>query len=323
MKSATTAHSSRFSPYTTPLPPRPSTMTARNGAHLRAAQATRDAPLNKWLSDSVTPESTSLPDRAPDADEALCVVLMTVLKGAVEDIFQDPDVYCLSLIMEVQMCPPSPLLRLARFVGSSDDADAPAWTRLLQPDKSHYFLQPHTFSAEMICGMTGIHVESISSGDISPRMCVWARTVSAGTRVEDDIDAHCRWLNEKDPEDKRKPGAPRACLVRRASPVKPKQLAAAFVASTRSTKLVHRVTRAPIRKVPFPPFFFFHGLCSFYTTYWGSDTSRPLQRDWHSYMKASPAALTRQANCSSPLTTVVDGAQACTTLVPTGRGGLT
>ncbi|KAJ6514473.1 hypothetical protein C8R47DRAFT_1282477 [Mycena vitilis] len=223
-------------------------MTARNGAHLRAARLILDAPLDKWLSESVAPESTSLPDRAPDTDEALCVVYMFVLEGRVEGIFQDPDTYCLSLTMEVQVCSPSPVLRLARFVGSNDDADAPAWTRLLQPGKLHYFFQPQTFSAEMICGMTGIHVESISSCDISTRMCLWARTVSAGTRVEDDVDAHCRWLNDKDPKAERKPGAPRTRLVRRASPVKPKKLAALSVPPTRSTKLVHRVTCAPIRQ---------------------------------------------------------------------------
>ncbi|KAJ7609344.1 hypothetical protein DFH06DRAFT_1148464 [Mycena polygramma] len=224
-------------------------MTARNGAHLRAARLILDAPLDKWLSESVTPESTSLPDRAPDTDEALCMVYMFVLEvhllgsvlGRVEGIFQDPDTYCLSLTIEVQVCSPSPILRLARFVGSNDDADAPAWTRLLQPGKLYYFFQPQTFSAEMICGMTGIHVESISSCDISTRMCLWARTVSASTRVEDDVDAHCRWLNDKDPKDERKPGAPRTRL-------KPKKLAALSVPPTRSTKLVHRVTCAPIRQ---------------------------------------------------------------------------
>jgi hypothetical protein len=70
-------------------------------------------------------------------------------QGPDDGVFQDPDIYCLSLI-ELRGSSASPLLRIGRFVGSNDDADALLWTRILHPGKSHYFVQPRTFAAALV-----------------------------------------------------------------------------------------------------------------------------------------------------------------------------
>ncbi|KAJ7764726.1 hypothetical protein B0H16DRAFT_1454562 [Mycena metata] len=194
MKSSTSASAkSRFRPYYPPIPLRPSVMTTRNGARLRAAGLVRDAALNDWLAERISSRSLSEPDwELLNFHNALCVVHMSVIKGAPEGIFKDPDVYCLSLHIEAKGCSPSPLLRLARFVGSSGDGDAPLWTQIIQPNKSHYLVEPRSFAATLTCGLSNIPAVSISSGHISARMYHFARQVSLGTHVERDVGMHCR-----------------------------------------------------------------------------------------------------------------------------------
>ncbi|KAJ7864720.1 hypothetical protein B0H13DRAFT_2671127 [Mycena leptocephala] len=197
MKSVTSrsaARSSRFSPHTTPLPKRPSAMTLRNGARLRAARLARHAMLDDWLAENIAPRSLFWPDRRLLFNEAVCMVFLTIVKGPDDGVFQDPDIYCLSLLIELRGSSASPLLRIGRFVGSNDDADAPLWTRIVHPGKSHYFVQPRTFAAALVCGMTDIKVESMFEGNITSRMCLWARTASLGTWVEEDVTAHCQQL---------------------------------------------------------------------------------------------------------------------------------
>ncbi|KAJ7502093.1 hypothetical protein B0H11DRAFT_2224002 [Mycena galericulata] len=48
-------------------------------------------------------------------------------------IFQGPDTYSILLDIELQGQPRSPLMHIGRFVGSSEDGDAPMWTRFLKP----------------------------------------------------------------------------------------------------------------------------------------------------------------------------------------------
>jgi hypothetical protein len=217
MKSATSSAATpttRFRPYPPVILPRPSVMTTRNGARLRAAALSRDRALNDWLVDSITPSSVSRPDwESLNDNNTLCVLFMSVLKvphrlrlsfkytdhaqGIAEGIFKDPDVYCLSLVIEAKGCSPSPLLRLARFEGSSSNGDAPLWTRIIQPNTSHYLVEPRSFAAALTCGLSNIPAVSISSvrarlllsaaevlllmfvqGHISARMYHFARQVS-------------------------------------------------------------------------------------------------------------------------------------------------
>ncbi|KAJ7774085.1 hypothetical protein B0H16DRAFT_1510961, partial [Mycena metata] len=196
MKSTTSSAATpttRFRPYSPVILPRPSVMTTRNGACLRAAALSCDRALNDWLVDGITPSSVSRPDWGSLNDKnALCVLFMSVLKGVPEGIFKDPDVYCLSLIIEAKGCSPSPLLRLARFEGSSSNGDVPLWTRIIQPNTSHYLVEPRLFTAALTCGLSNIPAVSISSGHISARMYHFARQVSLGTHVECDVGKHCR-----------------------------------------------------------------------------------------------------------------------------------
>ncbi|KAJ6475191.1 hypothetical protein DFH09DRAFT_1109254 [Mycena vulgaris] len=84
MKSATTTHSSaararKLSPYAT-LPPRPSIMTARYGAHVRAASLAGNAPIDNWLATNLKPGWASLDNFSLGSDDALCTLYMTVVK---------------------------------------------------------------------------------------------------------------------------------------------------------------------------------------------------------------------------------------------------
>ncbi|KAJ7834059.1 hypothetical protein B0H14DRAFT_3462324 [Mycena olivaceomarginata] len=108
--------------------------------------------------------------------------------------------YLLSLHVYAPKCGPSPFICLGSFVGSKDDGDAPPWTSILKPGQTHYFLETTAFAATVMCGMTDIKVESVSSQNISSRMCLWARSVSAGTRVEADVAVHCDQLEKKESE---------------------------------------------------------------------------------------------------------------------------
>ncbi|KAJ7914136.1 hypothetical protein B0H13DRAFT_1873214 [Mycena leptocephala] len=166
--SSSSARSSKFGPYKAPLAPRPSTMTFKYGARLRAA---RDfAALDAWLAENLSPDALLLPKGVLGSQDALCVVFMSVFKGADDGVFRNHDTYSLSLHVEVEECAASPLIFLARFVGSNEDGDAPLWTRILEPRKQQYFLEPRTFAAML--------VQSIPSRSISARMCDWARTTS-------------------------------------------------------------------------------------------------------------------------------------------------
>ncbi|KAJ7791999.1 hypothetical protein B0H14DRAFT_2624506 [Mycena olivaceomarginata] len=177
--SSSSARSSKFGPYKAPLAPRPSTMTFKYGTRLRAA---RDfAALDAWLAENLSPDVLLVPKGVLVSQDALCVVIMSVLKGADDGVFRDPDTYSLSLHVEVEECAASPLIFLARFVGSNEDGDAPLWTRILEPRKQHYFLQRRTFAAML--------VQSMSSRSISARMLLTG--VRAGTRVEAAVAKYC------------------------------------------------------------------------------------------------------------------------------------
>ncbi|KAJ7509353.1 hypothetical protein B0H11DRAFT_2217077 [Mycena galericulata] len=93
-------------------------------------------------------------------------------------IFQGPDTYSILLDIELQGQPRSPLMHIGRFVGSSEDGDAPMWTRFLKPRYMYSFVDPRSWAALLVCGMTDIHVESVSTSDISARMQAWAHTTA-------------------------------------------------------------------------------------------------------------------------------------------------
>ncbi|KAF7348326.1 hypothetical protein MSAN_01786400 [Mycena sanguinolenta] len=203
--SPSSLRSTRFSPYKPPLTPRPSTMTLRHGTRLRTARLNRSAALDCWLKNNITDDALHLPDRNPGPEEALCVIYMSVAKGAVEGDFKNPDTYRLSFNTEDAESR-SPLVRLGWFVGSNEEGDAPLWTRILTPGRLHYFMEPKTFAAQLMCGMTNIRVESVSSADISPQMCRWALTASKGTWVEQAVNAHCQGIDKS--SDERRGGFP-------------------------------------------------------------------------------------------------------------------
>jgi hypothetical protein len=84
-------------------------------------------------------------------------------QGGNNSVFKDPDMYLLSLHVYAPKCGPSPFICLGFFVGSKDDGDAPPWTSILKPRQTHYFLETTAFAATVMCGMTDIKVESVSS----------------------------------------------------------------------------------------------------------------------------------------------------------------
>ncbi|KAJ7136535.1 hypothetical protein C8R43DRAFT_955758 [Mycena crocata] len=179
-------HSRRFSPYKSSLlPPRLSVMTARHGAHLRLARLARTAALDKWLAQNLTPESTFPYESEIGSNQAICYVYMSLLKSSNDGtVFEGPDTYCLSLEVEVAgSIHGSPLTRLDRFVGSHEDADAPLWTRILEPGKDYIFVQPKNFIAALISGQTNIHVECIFTHTISSHMLVWASSITDRMRL--------------------------------------------------------------------------------------------------------------------------------------------
>ncbi|KAJ7088247.1 hypothetical protein C8R44DRAFT_991115 [Mycena epipterygia] len=234
-----------------PLQIRPSAMTARYGAPLRAATLAPHKAVNTWLAANITPASTTLPERPLRAHEARCIVNMFIVKAKDDgSIFQGPDVYCLTLEIQLQGMRPSPLMRLGRFVGSSDDGDAPLWTRLLKPRQSYYLTEPRTFAATLACGMTDIEVQSVSTEDISPRMRAWACTASLGTYIDEAVVRHCIHIafreNPVINDNVTNEVVPRRRLVRRASPVKPglrRNNAAGLIPVLRTRPLIKRVVK--------------------------------------------------------------------------------
>ncbi|KAJ7091055.1 hypothetical protein C8R44DRAFT_955621 [Mycena epipterygia] len=189
----------KFAPYS-PLPSRPSAATARYGAHLRAAALAPYEALNTWLAANITDGSTVVPERTLHAHEALCILTMFILKDKdVGSIFQGPDVYTLVLEIQLHGKSKSPLMRLGRFLGSSDDGDAPLWTRLFKPRESYHILETSTFAATLACGMTNIAVQSVSTETISARMRAWACNVSLGTCVDAAVVRHCIRLAFQEP----------------------------------------------------------------------------------------------------------------------------
>ncbi|KAJ7649011.1 hypothetical protein DFH06DRAFT_1332035 [Mycena polygramma] len=177
----------KFSPYAPTLASR---LRPRKEPTSQAARARPRSELDKWLAKNITSSSTELPEVVgPPQEEALCVVFMAVLKGATGG-----PVYGLSVMIEVRGCSSSPFVRLARFAGSKDQADAPLWTRIIQPGKSHYFYQPREFAARLVCGMTRIPAASALDDNISSKMCLWAQAISSGEPYEKDIDAQCQWI---------------------------------------------------------------------------------------------------------------------------------
>ncbi|KAJ7318508.1 hypothetical protein DFH08DRAFT_971257 [Mycena albidolilacea] len=152
-------------------------MTLQNGVHLRAARLRCTAALDKWLLENIATSSLVLPDQPARFEEALFIVHMTVLQGG-NDVRTEP------------------FICLGSFVGSKDDGDVPPWTSILKPGQTHYFLETTAFAATV----TDIKVESVSSQNISSRMCLWACSVSAGTQVEADVAAHCDQLKRKESE---------------------------------------------------------------------------------------------------------------------------
>ncbi|KAJ7143705.1 hypothetical protein C8R44DRAFT_864745 [Mycena epipterygia] len=256
MKSASrsTARPTKFSPYMA-LPLRPSVMTARNGPRLRVARLALNAPIDTWLAANSLRDSTSPSEVSLGPDDALCTVYMTIVKGTEDGIFKDADVYCLSLAAETRANGGSPLMRLARYVGSCDDGDAPLWTRMLQPHQSYDFVQPKSFMAALACGMTDIRVGSISTGDIPSRMLIWASALSADSSIAAPwpslsipvTSASSPGLHIMMKEDEGMMPR-RTRLIRRASPVKPRKLGDAGAPRPRSLNLIRRVTTAPSKR---------------------------------------------------------------------------
>ncbi|KAJ7509116.1 hypothetical protein B0H11DRAFT_1963891 [Mycena galericulata] len=135
-------------------------MTARYGAHLRAL-APHEA-LNTWLTANITPD---LPEWQPlRPHQARFTISMHIAKAEDDgSIFQGPDTYSILLDIELQGQPRSPLMYIGRFVGSSEDGATPMWTRFLKPRHMYSFVDPRSFAALLVCGMTDIHVESVST----------------------------------------------------------------------------------------------------------------------------------------------------------------
>ncbi|KAJ7358174.1 hypothetical protein DFH08DRAFT_953360 [Mycena albidolilacea] len=148
-------------------------MPLQNSTCLRAARLRRTAALDKWLLENITTSSLVLPDQPTRFEEALFTVHMTVLQGGNGGVFKDPDMYLLSLHVYAPKCRLSPFIRLgSSFVRSKDDGDAPPWTSILNPGQIHYFLETTAFAATVMRGMTDIKVQSVSSQNISSRMCL-------------------------------------------------------------------------------------------------------------------------------------------------------
>ncbi|KAF8185604.1 hypothetical protein K438DRAFT_1973895 [Mycena galopus ATCC 62051] len=230
-------------------------MTRRNGLRLRTAPLERTAALDNWLLEHIAPNTLSLPNRGLGPQEALCMLFMSIKKGTVDGAFKNPDTYRLLLNVEANVNDyptTSPLLCLGSFVGSNEDSDAPLWTHILRPWRTHYFLQPRTFAATLTCGMTNIKVESTYSGNISLRMSLWARQIESSDLALTSTSAPANME-----EDNSITVSHRRRLIRRA-PVRPKEITSPPIGvdppRIPSSKLVRRVTTAPNPKVLEPDY---------------------------------------------------------------------
>ncbi|KAJ7501245.1 hypothetical protein B0H11DRAFT_1908550 [Mycena galericulata] len=227
-----------------------------DGTRLSEIATTCLAALEKMgppvLSSNITPD---LPEWQPlRPHQARFTISMHIAKAEDDgSIFQGPDTYSILLDIELQGQPRSPLIYIGRFVGSSEDGDAPMWTRFLKPRHMYSFVDPRSWAALLVCGMTDIHVESVSTSDISARMQAWAHTTALGTYVEQDVIEHCQCLKAvveitSTPESPSESTvAPRRRLIRRALPMPrtpPKR--------TPGRALVRRVTPYPVKKQSSP-----------------------------------------------------------------------
>ncbi|KAF8125687.1 hypothetical protein K438DRAFT_2001912 [Mycena galopus ATCC 62051] len=175
-----------------PLPPRPRTSTRR--LYASDTSQPHHAHLNHWLKNIHTlPKDQDTAEL--EADEVLCTVKMCY-KKAVDDgtIFEGPDMHHLFLTVHTPSNAnipsghhTSPYMMLGHWIGSSDDGDAPPWTRYMTPDYLYRFRQPRAFMARMVAGLTPIWIGDLVEQTVSRRMANWAVANARGTLVENTV----------------------------------------------------------------------------------------------------------------------------------------
>ncbi|KAJ7509271.1 hypothetical protein B0H11DRAFT_1314031 [Mycena galericulata] len=109
--------------------------------------------LPDWLTANITP---NLPEWQPlRPHQARFTISMHIAKAEDDgSIFQGPDTYSILLDIELQGQPRSPLMYIGRFVGSSEDGDAPMWTRFLK--RSSFGLWYDRYTCRVGFGMLGL-----------------------------------------------------------------------------------------------------------------------------------------------------------------------
>ncbi|KAF8209692.1 hypothetical protein K438DRAFT_1753343 [Mycena galopus ATCC 62051] len=120
---------------------------------------------------------------------------------AVDDgtIFEGPDMHHLFLTVHTPSNAnipsghhTSPYMMLSHWIGSSDDGDAPPWTRYMTPDYLYRFRQPRAFMARMVAGLTPIWI-----GDLVERGTLVENTVKYQRRrlaAREAVAAPTRWV---------------------------------------------------------------------------------------------------------------------------------
>ncbi|KAF8167018.1 hypothetical protein K438DRAFT_1774762 [Mycena galopus ATCC 62051] len=120
---------------------------------------------------------------------------------AVDDgtIFEGPDMHHLFLTVHTPSNAnlpsghhTSPYMMLGHWIGSSDDGDAPPWTRYMTPDYLYRFRQPRAFMARMVAGLTPIWI-----GDLVERGTLVENTVKYQRRrlaAREAVAAPTRWV---------------------------------------------------------------------------------------------------------------------------------
>ncbi|KAJ7735401.1 hypothetical protein DFH07DRAFT_112822 [Mycena maculata] len=134
---------------------------------LRAAAAD---PLDKWLSDSrvfyFTPEVPIT--KANPQYEVLVNIWMSHQRGEVEGDYRDPDSFTMWMQVETPWAAGlditrSPMVRLAHYLGSRDDGDAPAWLELIKGE-NYSFVQAREWMAKVLCGLSDLWVGDVVNG---------------------------------------------------------------------------------------------------------------------------------------------------------------
>ncbi|KAJ6593047.1 hypothetical protein B0H19DRAFT_1245857 [Mycena capillaripes] len=148
------------------------------------------SPLNRWLASvEFCPDYdlfTPLPNDCV-MFQAFVVVLESVIFGTI---------YRLSVVAYDRRAGRI-AIRLARYVGSPDDSDAPLWVRRLPPYKRLRFTQPRSFAVRLVAGMTDIPVDFLDSESddrraISARRLSWARDAAVGTPSHRILSRRCK-----------------------------------------------------------------------------------------------------------------------------------